>query len=104
MISLLKILNELEINKPTPSLKYDDLIKYLYKVFEEDPGYFNDMGMFSKEDIYEGFKGGYIVSEIIAVDDEEGRNVLKKFYSKYKKIIVDGIDYTNLIIIYPNKF
>lgn len=89
MIKLLKLL-ELGIN--SKSLKYNSLIKLLYKVFDEDFVFFNDMDIYNYEDIYKEYKGPYIIRELIALQLDK---VLDDFYIRCGNIIMDNVNYTN---------
>jgi len=83
-------INEIKINKPG-ELRYDDLIKELYDLFDEDPNNFADWEMYSHQDIYEGYYHHYLIRELPQLDKEKK---LDDYYKKHKKIVMDGNDYT----------
>ena len=72
-------------------LNYDDLIQPLLKLYK-NPEYSLGDNFESEEELYNGLKGKYIVSELLAYDLG---SVLEDYLRKNNKIVIDGVDYTD---------
>jgi len=86
------IINEIKINNPL-SLRSENLLQLLCNYYDEDPDFFEDIGISSKE-VLRGHYGNNIDSLImelisLGIDDE-----LDNFYNKNNKIIIDNNDFT----------
>ena len=85
-------INEIKINNPL-SLRSENLLQLLCNYYDEDPDFFEDIGISSKE-VLRGHYGNNIDSLImelisLGIDDE-----LDNFYNKNNKIIIDNNDFT----------
>jgi hypothetical protein len=85
-----EIIKEIKVTQPG-GLNYDDLIKLLINIYREDPENFEDW-FETEQELYDAYKGQYIVSELIAYDKD---TVLEDYYRQYNKILVDNKDYTD---------
>jgi hypothetical protein len=72
-------------------LRSSDLFKTLGKYYGYDPEYFEDYGILSQSDLRSYFEGKYIVTELVALNIYQE---ILDFYNKYKKVVVDKVDYT----------
>lgn len=89
---MIKLIKLLELNINPPYLRWNNLIQKLRDYWIIDSEFFNDMGMFHIDDINKNYPNEYVISELVALNLYED---IEKFYQRNKKVIMDGIDYTD---------
>ena len=86
------------------SLRSDDLIEIILKEYDNNPNFFTDedLNIVSKDELYKDLKesGSRLIIDIL-VGLEIHQEILD-FYSKYKKVVIDGTDYTKYFTKYIN--
>ena len=85
------------------SLKRTDLVKKLQDYYDYDPEFFDGMDIMSRDEIDELSTDSVMVN-LLAIDIADGNYVtpLLDYYKKYKKIYIDGKDYTEDFLDYVN--
>jgi hypothetical protein len=86
------------------SLRSDDLIEIILKEYDNNPNFFTDdnLDIVSKDELYKDLKesDSRLIIDIL-VGLEIHQEILD-FYSKYKKVVIDGTDYTKYFTKYIN--